>query len=242
MLHRNSARKVCSVKGILTIIILSMELLLVSTFLGCANNEQFDYKKYYESVFEIKCTSESHFESIGTGYKMKNYIITNAHLVSYKNEIDYLPYESISAKSGKDSFEYPLNIIAFDREKDIAILYPKDYFETFSQIPNLQENKNCELGQEVFSIGNMNGYGLSLSVGIISNKEIILQNTVSAERYIQTNIVIAKGCSGGPVFDYEGNVIGMMTFKLRDTNGDYIDGMSFAIPIEEISHYLENKE
>ena len=39
---------------------------------------------------------------------------------------------------------------------------------------------------------------------------------------------------------YAGKVIGMMTFKLRDANGEYIEGMSFSIPIEEVINYLES--
>ena len=49
-------------------------------------------------------------------------------------------------------------------------------------------------------------------------------------KFIQTSIEISKGSSGGPVLSQEGKVIAMMTFKVRDSNGEYVDGMSFAIP------------
>ena len=227
-----------SVKKIIFLIFI--ELFAACSFMGCTSKEHFDYQQYYESVFEIMCTSEGRFDSIGTGYKMRNYIITNAHLVTYKSDAEYFPYETIRAKSGANSSEYRLEIVSFDRQKDIAILCPSENADNFSDIPDLQETTNYQLGQEVFSIGNMNGYGLSLNVGIVSNNEKLLQSTDTEGRYIQTNIVIARGCSGSPVFDYTGKVIGMMTFKLRDANGEYIEGMSFSIPIEEVINYLES--
>ncbi len=230
--------KILSVKKIIFLVFIG--LFAACSFMGCTSKDSFDYQRYYESVFEITCISEGRFDSIGTGYKIRNCIVTNAHLVTYKSDAEYFPYETIQAKSGTDSYEYLLKIVAFDRQKDIAILCPNESSYKFSNIPNLQETTNYQLGQEVFSIGNMNGYGLSLNVGIISSKEKILKTADAEGRYIQTNMVIAKGCSGGPVFDYDGDVIGMMTFKLRDTNGEYIDGMSFSIPIDEVINYFES--
>lgn len=214
-------------------------LILFNVFIcGCNKRAAFDYEIYYNSVFELSCSSDERFDSVGTGFKSNNYIVTNAHVVTYKQELEYVSYENIWACRGGVKL-YGLYIVAFDRAKDIAILDVVSPDKNYDKVPNLDFTIDYALGQDVFSIGNINGYGLSLGVGIISAKEKIYSDKDAENAYIQSNIIIAKGSSGCPMLNYSGKVVGMMSFKLRDSSGEYIDAISFSIPAKTIFEFLK---
>lgn len=219
-------------------LLLLVSLITSNTFLcSCNDYESFNYEKYYESVFELFCSSDGRFDSIGTGFKCDNFIVTNAHVITYRDELEYTSYENIWAcRDGAKLFR--LYTVSFDKIKDIAILGITNPDKNYDKTPDLNLTTDYALGQDVFSIGNINGYGLSLGVGIISAKEKIYTDKDIQNRYIQSNIVIAKGSSGCPVLNYDGEVIGMMTFKLRDSDGEYIDAMSFLIPSKTIKEFI----
>lgn len=196
-----------------------------------------DFEYYFNSTFEIICSEEGKADSAGTAFKFQNYLVTNAHVLTYKEDVEYLPYSSISIK---DSFGgvQEFNLISFDRYMDIAILSPKESRD-FEKIPNFKFSNSYSLGEEIFTIGNTNGYGLSLTKGCVSANEKKFTILGKENNYIQTSLVISKGNSGAPVCNMQGELLGMMTFKLRDQNGEYIEGMSFMIPSTVIAQYIK---
>ena len=88
------------------------------------------------------------------------------------------------------------------------------------------------IGEKCYGIENLNHYGLSYNEGVISSKLKKIEYHEKENYFIQTSIEISKGLSGCPLFNSNNEVIGIMTFKLRDL--EYIDGLSFAIPIAKI--------
>lgn len=221
--------------------------LLILTFcallsaLSCSKNET-DYEAFFESVFELTCTAESRFENKGTAFKLATgEIITNSHLVTYKEYGEYVEYEQITISFYKSSDSVRLKIVAIDNEKDIAIMEPADKSDTFAGIKGLKASnpKNMKIGDSLYTIGNLNNYGLCLNTGILSAKEKQIENNGAANTYFQSDIEISKGSSGGPVLNRQGEVVGVMTFKLRDTNYEYVDGASFFVPIDTVSGLLK---
>ena len=93
-------------------------------------------------------------------------------------------------------------------------------------------------GQPIFTIGNPNGFGLSFTSGVISSKlKKVVYDSKTIEA-IQTSLVINEGNSGGPVFNKFGQLVGLISFRLKDKQGDVIQGVSFAIPVLKISEFL----
>ncbi len=90
-----------------------------------------------------------------------------------------------------------------------------------------------EVGQAVFAIGNPLGLERTVTDGVISTKNRAFEGLV----YIQTNADINPGNSGGPLFNLAGEVVGV-------TNMGYIffGGLGFAIPIDYVKHFIDNRD
>ncbi len=108
---------------------------------------------------------------------------------------------------------------AFDRRRDLAII----------QIPafdlptvTLGNSNDVEVGDPVLLIGNPHGLESSVSGGIVSG----LRELDDGFKVIQTDAAANPGNSGGPMMDADGNVIGVLTFKLRQA-----ENLNFAVPI-----------
>lgn len=226
-------------RKIVAVAILPIACILL--LLSACSKAETNFEKCFESVFEITCISESRFESIGTAFKLiSGEIITNAHLVSYKEYGEYIEYEEIKIKTYKSSKTINLKVKTLDNEKDIAILEPLETTTIYSNIHGLKAGQvdNIKIGDPLYTIGNLNNYGLCLNKGVLSAKEKQIENNGMFNTYFQTDIEISKGNSGGPVLNSKGEVVGVMSFKLRDSNSEYVDGVSFFIPIRTVECLL----
>lgn len=227
--------KYLSLKNIKIILCGFLSICVILSSVACVSTDK-DLEAYFYSVFELMCSEEGRFDSTGTAFKCNGAIYTNAHIVSYTKGQEKAIYSSITGFIYNSSEKIVLQVTDIDYEKDIAILSPVENPEAYKSIPALSfiNKKNIEIGQSIFTIGNLNGYGLALNKGYVSSKPKLMERNGIENYYLQTSIEISKGSSGGPVFDDTGKVIGMMTFKVRDANGEYVDGMSFAIPADEL--------
>ena len=160
---------------------------------------------------------------MGSGFALTKtgYIMTNYHVVD--NAVTLWVVDS-------NYKEYAASLVGYDEDLDIAVLYAENASFTPVTIGNSDE---IRLGGEVVAIGCPNGEELMFSVsnGIISG----------AYRYgsmIQTNAPLNPGNSGGPLFDDNGYVIGVVTSKLTSTTVDNgkeiaLEGIAFAVPIND---------
>lgn len=234
-------------KTIKTIMTLIYALCISMSFYGCKQeNKEIDIEKYLYSCMEITCTEDGYVDSIGSGFKAKyGYIYTNAHILTYtfynadENKTEKKVYSGIYGKFYKTENAIALQVKKIDLIKDIAILECKEVNEEYNKIEELKVRESkIKIGEDVYAIGNINGYGIAVNKGIISSENKEIEKNGEKNKYIQTDIEIAKGSSGGAVIDKNGEVIGIMTFKLRDNNGEYVDGMSFAIPFFNVTEIL----
>lgn len=221
-------------KYIRTILTVCLALLEVFALSGCKNANQ--YEILFSSVFELSVgNDENSIYGVGTGFKYKaGEIITNYHVVGLKKDGNDITYSYIKGKI-YGGYDYILfDVSSFSYEDDYAILIPKkDFVEKFDKINvlDIDDSNGLKIGEECYTIGNLFNYGLAINEGIISSGLKKLEYKGKQNTFIQTTIEIAKGSSGGPLFNSKNKVIGLCAFKLRDKNMDYVDGISFFIPI-----------
>ena len=99
---------------------------------------------------------------------------------------------------------------------------------------------NIKNGQTIYTIGNPNGFGLSFCKGNVSSSlRNITYNGVLVET-LQTSLVINEGNSGGPVFDKNGQLLGLISFRMKNSSLEVMQGVSFAVPSFKIVEFLNS--
>lgn len=186
------------------------------------------YDDIINKVVEITCENEIS-KSYATGTLISNdgLILTNKHVIDKFDDKSTIKINFIN-----DVNTYYASIYDISTDYDLCILKIDKTTDYFSKL-----STNIYVGNQIYTIGNSNGYGLAYQQGVICSeyKNIIHNNTSSL--VIQTNIEIYDGSSGGPLYNSKGELLGIMTFRIKD-NGVYIPGMSFAIPTKIINKYL----
>jgi len=160
--------------------------------------------------------------ALGSGFVISEdgYIVTNNHVIAEADEIlvEFFPGD------GQPKKELPAEVIGTDEKTDIALLKveasgPLKYV-TFG------DSDNARVGDWVIAMGNPLGQGFSVSAGIVSARNRALSG--SYDDYIQTDAAINRGNSGGPLFDMDGQVIGVNTAILSPNGGSIGIGFSMA--------------
>lgn len=198
-------------------------------------------EKLYDAVVIVTSYKKDVISSSGTGfvYKVNNntaYIMTNNHVIQGASKVN------VQFTNGK---VYEVKIVGTDEYSDIAVLsVGKDKILAVAEIG---KNKNSRLGDTVFTIGAPldSEYSWTITRGVISGKDRLVeinisQNTNQANNWVmsvmQTDAAINSGNSGGPLANANGEVIGVTNMKLVS---DGVEGMGFAIPIEDALSYGE---
>jgi serine protease Do len=178
--------------------------------------------KVSPSVVNIVVTTEggeTTSEGQGSGFVISNdlEVVTNYHV------IDGGTYIHIEFNDGR---KYPAKILGTDEETDLALLQ----IQTNEAIPNVSflEGKDIRIGDWVVAIGNPFGIGQSTSLGVISAIGRERVESGSYVDYIQTDATINRGNSGGPLFNLEGQVVGVNSAIYSPTGASV--GIAFVIP------------
>jgi len=155
-------------------------------------------------------------QALGSGFVISEdgYIVTNNHVIDQADEI------RIEFFSG---LELEAELIGTDPATDIALL-KVDHDGPLPFVP-WGDAEAARVGDWVLAVGNPLGQGFSVSAGIISARGRALQGNY--DDYIQTDAAINRGNSGGPLFNLEGEVIGVNTAILSPTGGSI--GIGFAM-------------
>ena len=192
-----------------------------------------------ESIYDSVVTVESYRsnQKVGSGsgfiYKQddkQGYILTNHHVIDNADKISVI----LNNKKQVD-----VKLLGSDEYTDIAVLsIPKD---KIIKIATLGDSDNIKLGSTVITIGSPMGsdYSGSITRGIISGKNRMLENNSTLTNVIQTDAAINPGNSGGPLVNLAGEVIGITSMKLSK---EEVEGMGFAIPINDVKKYVEYLE
>lgn len=156
--------------------------------------------------------------ALGSGFVISadGLIVTNDHVISGADEINAIFSDGRTLRA---------ELIGTDEATDIAVLKVEQE-EPFAFV-EWADSEQAQVGDWVMAIGNPFGFGGSVSVGIVSarNRDI---NAGNYDNYIQTDAAINSGNSGGPLFNLNGEVLGVNTAIITPTGGSV--GLGFSIP------------
>ncbi|MFI5002149.1 MAG: DegQ family serine endoprotease [Reyranellales bacterium] len=158
--------------------------------------------------------------SLGSGFIVdgEGYIVTNNHVIQGAEDITVIL---------RDDTQLKAKLIGSDSRVDVAVLKVEPPNKKPLPAVKFGDSDKSRVGDWVIAIGNPFGLGHSVTAGIISARGRALSNE-SLDDYLQTDAAINKGNSGGPLFNSEGEVIGVNTaiFSPTGTNA----GLAFSIP------------
>ncbi|MCC7080179.1 MAG: DegQ family serine endoprotease [Burkholderiales bacterium] len=177
------------------------------------------YEFFRRFMPQIPGPREFESQSLGSGFIISadGYVLTNAHVVEAADEITV---------KLNDKREFKAKVIGSDRKTDIALL---KIDATGLPAVQIGDPSKVKVGEWVIAIGSPFGFESTVTAGIVSAKGRSLpqENFVP---FIQTDVAVNPGNSGGPLFNLRGEVIGVNS-QIYSRTGGFM-GLSFAIPID----------
>ena len=164
--------------------------------------------------------------SLGSGFIISKdgYILTNHHVVNNASEI---------VVKLKDRRELVAKLIGSDESTDVALLKVD---ESDLPVVTIGDPDQLQVGEWVLAIGTPFGFEQSVTAGIVSAKGRSLPDG-NYVPFIQTDVAINPGNSGGPLFNMQGQVVGINS-QIYSRSGGYM-GLSFAIPIDVVMYVAD---
>jgi serine protease Do len=161
--------------------------------------------------------------SLGSGFIVdtSGIVVTNNHVIADADEINVIMNDGTKIKA---------ELVGVDKKTDIAVLKFKPVKPLIAV--KFGDSDKLRLGEWVIAIGNPFSLGGSVTAGIVSarNRDI---SQGPYDNYIQTDASINRGNSGGPLFNLEGEVVGVNTLIISPTGGSI--GLGFAVPSKTVS-------
>jgi serine protease Do len=159
-------------------------------------------------------------QSLGSGFIVdaaEGIIVTNNHVIADADSIEV---------NFTDGSKLKAELVGTDTKTDIAVLKVDPKGKQLTQV-KFGDSDKTRIGDWVMAIGNPYGFGGTVTVGIVSarNRDI---SSGPYDDYIQTDAAINRGNSGGPLFNMDGEVIGINTAIISPTGGSI--GLGFSIP------------
>lgn len=205
--------------------------------------------KIYDATVVVSTYKNGTAVSTGTGFIYKKegstaYIMTNNHVVSGGDSAKVVFSDGSSADT---------KILGGETYSDIAVLTVST--ANIKQVAAIGNTENIRLGDTVFAVGAPLGdtYSGTVTKGILSGKDRLVAVSFSGNtsdyymKVLQTDAALNPGNSGGPLCNVNGEVIGINSLKLTEektsaTTSYSVEGMGFAIPIEDALYYAETIE
>ena len=199
------------------------------------------YAQNVDAVVAVECTVQDYdvfgqaelYDSFGSGFIISEdgYAVSNYHVVQGATKI------TVAMASGET---HAAALVGYDETNDIALL--KMEADNLPYVA-LGSSNALAVGDQVVAIGNPLGELTStLTVGYISAKDRVVATDGSTLNTIQTDAAINSGNSGGPLFNMQGEVVGITTAKYSGTSssGASIEGIGFAIPMDDVVGIIED--
>ena len=161
-------------------------------------------------------------KAAGTGFffASNGYILTNQHILEDADDISVIAY---------DKKTFAAQLIGEDSKVDLAVLkISADYPEL-----DFADSDSLQVGRKVIAIGNPLGLSFTVTEGIISALHRIGPNGLN--QYIQTDVSLNPGNSGGPLIDTSGKVVGINNFKASNA-----ESIGFALEINAAKNNINN--
>lgn len=198
--------------------------------------------KVYGSTVVIVAYKNGKLVSTGTGFVYKKdsknaYIMTNNHVID--------DADSVEVEFNDKSEKIKAKILGGEVYSDIAVL-TIDATEAGDMV-EIGSSEDVRLGDTIFTVGSPMGatYKGTVTKGIVSGKDRMVEVNLTGSitdyymKVIQIDAAVNPGNSGGPLCDVSGKVIGIISLKIVQ---DEVEGMGFAIPIEDALKYANTIE
>jgi serine protease Do len=175
-------------------------------------------------------------QSLGSGFVIDptGIVITNNHVIAEATDVTVV---------FNDGTELKAEVVGKDPKTDLAVLRVKS--DKPLKSVKFGDSEKARVGDWVMAIGNPFGFGGSVSVGIVSAKQRNIRSG-PYDSFIQTDAAINRGNSGGPLFNMDGDVIGINTAIISPSGGSI--GIGFAVPsslampvIEQLREFGETR-
>ncbi|WP_423747807.1 DegQ family serine endoprotease [Halopseudomonas nanhaiensis] len=185
------------------------------------------FREFFERGFPQGQAPQRQAQSLGSGFIISadGYVLTNNHVVAGADEI----FVRLT-----DRRELSAELIGADPRSDLALLK----IEAGEDLPVVRMGRSADLkaGEWVVAIGSPFGFDHSVTAGIVSAKGRALPNE-SYVPFIQTDVAINPGNSGGPLFNLDGEVVGINS-QIFTRSGGFM-GLSFSIPVDVAMDVVE---
>ena len=170
-------------------------------------------------------------QSLGSGFLISadGYVVTNNHVISAGSKTAVVDTITVTLP---DRREFKAKLIGRDPRSDLALLKIDG---TNLPFVRFGDSNSARVGDWIVAIGNPFGLGSTVTAGIVSAVHRVTGG--DASRFIQTDASINQGNSGGPMFDLNGNVIGINSQILSPSGGNV--GIGFAIPAEDAKPVID---
>ena len=165
--------------------------------------------------------------SLGSGFIIDptGIVVTNNHVIADADEINVILNDGTKIKA---------EIVGVDKKTDLAVLRFKPPHPLTAV--KFGDSDKLRLGEWVIAIGNPFSLGGTVTAGIVSARNRDIQNG-PYDNYIQTDAAINRGNSGGPLFNLDGEVIGVNTLIISPTGGSI--GIGFAVPSRTVAGVVD---
>lgn len=196
-----------------------------------------------QGLFEKEDNSDSQISSEGSGviYKKEGkyaYLVTNTHVINGAKKVDILL---------ADGNKVPGEVVGSDVYSDIAVV--RISADKATAVAEFGDSNQLTVGETAIAIGSPLGtdYANSVTQGIISsqgrNVKLKADNGQNiSTRALQTDAAINPGNSGGPLINIQGQVIGITSSKISNNGQTSVEGMGFAIPVNDVVNIIKQLE
>lgn len=189
--------------------------------------EQF-FKNFYDQYKNRRPQRDEKVSALGSGFiidAQKGYIVTNNHVIKDADEIKVILHDNTTLEA---------KLVGTDPKTDVAVLQVKPSSELVAA--KWGDSDTARVGSWVLAIGNPFGLGGTVTAGIVSARQRDI-NEGPYDDFIQTDASINRGNSGGPMFNMQGEVVGMNTAIYSPSGGSV--GIGFAIPSNNVKEVVD---
>ena len=174
---------------------------------------------------------------LGSGFVIheNGYVVTNDHVIAGEHRISITIFEDGVNELSKVTYDQ-VRIVATSSELDLALLKIETETPTsFVTVPLAAADEGLREGQTVFAIGSPLGLDRTVSEGIIS----VANRVINGRLYLQTTTQINPGNSGGPLFNLKGEVVGVNNMKIAAVGAE---GLGFSISSGILKSFIDNRD
>lgn len=217
------------------------------------NSSNRDYITYGSAMGNTTQTSSQSTCVIITS---DGYVITNAHCVSFEDDVystrtrssfggsyteyyasgkETRTYDTLTASFKDSDTKYTLEVIAYDTTKDLAVAKITNTSGIVFKSAQFADSDLINMGEEVAVMGNAGGLGISITTGVVSIEPAYDEQY--KEELFRTDAAVNPGNSGGGIYNVNGELIGIVSAKIVSTS---IENMGFAIAANEVIDYIDS--